>query len=121
MTTEEQKPKRLTVDDPIDASTLASFSSLEAAKYDVALQLLEIEQDKVKLLAAAHRIDEQRQRTFERVLMERGLPPTSRVEVDGKTGKIKVLAPVGSGVPAESTEPHSVPASATEPTSPSAS
>jgi hypothetical protein len=88
--------KKLTVDDPVDADTLAQFNKLEATRYELASQLLELEQDRVRLLSAAHRVDEQRQRTFERVLVDRGLPPNAQVEVDSNTGRLKVLTPTKS-------------------------
>jgi len=84
--------KKLTADDPIDLETLGQFNKLEAARYEIGSQLLTLEQEKVRLLSAAHRVDEQRQRTFERVLVERGLAPTTQVEVDSTTGQLKLLA-----------------------------
>lgn len=85
--------KKLTIDDPVDADTLAQFNKLESARYEIGSQLLELEQERVRLLSAAHRVDEQRQRTFERVLVDRGLPPNAQVEVDSNTGRLKLLKP----------------------------
>ena len=84
--------KKLTVDDPVDLETLNQFNKLEAARYEIGNQLLSIEQERVRLLSAAHRVDEQRQRTFERVLVERGLAPSTQVEVDSTTGQLKLVA-----------------------------
>jgi hypothetical protein len=58
---------------------------------DVAERFLTLEQEKVKLLAAARRIDEEVQRVFEGLLLERGLSPDATVEIDGVTGSLKVL------------------------------
>jgi hypothetical protein len=85
--------KKLTPLDPVDTATLSDFNRLEGARYELAVQLLDLEQDKVRLLAASHKIDEQRKRTFERILMERGLPPDTQVQVDSTTGMLKVLTP----------------------------
>jgi len=89
----EQAPaQRLTMEDPIDKETLAVFNRLEGAKYEIGLQLLELEQERVRLLASAHQVDTQRQRTFEKVLLERGLRPDAFVEVDAATGRLRVLS-----------------------------
>ncbi len=86
----DETTRKLTLDDPVDAETLAQFNKLETARYEIGSQLLDLEQDRVRLLAAAHRVDEQRQRTFERILLERGLPPNTQVVVDSQTGRLQV-------------------------------
>jgi hypothetical protein len=89
------EPRKLTAIDPVDPETLATFNKLEEVKHDIAIKLLELEQDKVRLLATAHRVDEQVQRTFERVLVDRGLPPSTQVDIDSKSGQLTVRkAPV---------------------------
>ena len=84
---------KLTPNDPVDASTRKRLEDLSAARYDVADKLLELEQEKVKLLVAANRIDEERNRTFEKILMDRGLAPTTPIEIEAQTGVIRVLRP----------------------------
>jgi len=90
--TEETKTPKLTLNDPIASETLERFTKLGEAQHNLALQLLRLEQNKIRLLAAAHQLDEQEQRLFEKVLVERGLPPTAQVEIDTKTGILRVLS-----------------------------
>lgn len=85
--------EKKTVQDPVDPDTLQRFSALDSARYEIGDQLLDLEQERIKLLAAAHQIDSQKKRLFERVLVERGLDPTARVSIDFKTGEISVLQP----------------------------
>jgi hypothetical protein len=51
-------------------------------------RLLDIEMDKVRVLASAQRIDNEKIRIFESVLLERGLPPNTVVEINAETGAI---------------------------------
>jgi len=81
----------LTSSDPVQADVLANFSELDSARYELGFRLLEIEQERVRILAAAHQVDQQRQRLFEQVLIERGLAPGTPISIDDKTGVIKVL------------------------------
>jgi hypothetical protein len=90
---------KLTPNDPVDAQTRKKLEELGAARYDVADKLLELEQEKVKILVAANRLDEERSRTFEKILMDRGLAPNTPVEIEAQTGNLRVLRPVG--VPSE--------------------
>ena len=95
---DETTKLKLTPDDPIDAESMQHFNRLEGARYELGGQLLNIEQERVRLLAAAHTVDTQRQRLFEKVLMERGLPPTTQVEIDSTNGKLRVLIPPAAAV-----------------------
>lgn len=85
--------KRLTVEDPIDPVILNRFGEMEGARMRLGAQLLEIEAEKVKIMVAARQIDVERQRLFEKVLSDRGVAPSTPVEIDSVTGKIRVLAP----------------------------
>lgn len=91
-----EESKRLTPNDPIDVETLARISELESTRARLGLQLLDIEDDKVKILVSSRRIDEEKQRIFEKALMERGLPPNTPVEINANTGLIHVLGTKGS-------------------------
>lgn len=84
------KAVKLTVNDPVSLESLKEFNQLEAARHDIALRLLELEQERVRLLAAAHQVGKQHERLFEKVLVDRGLPPTTPVDIDSTTGQIKV-------------------------------
>lgn len=83
--------KKLTPSDPVDSATRKRMEELAAARYEFGERLLEIEQEKVKLLVAANRVDEERGRLFEKVLMDRGLSPNTPIEIEAQTGNIRVL------------------------------
>jgi hypothetical protein len=84
-----QTEKRvLTSDDPVDAETLEHFRKLQEARQRFADSLLSLEQEKIQLLAAVKKLDDQRNRLFESCLVERGLAPDTQVEIDARTGKI---------------------------------
>lgn len=82
---------KLTPNDPVDVETRRKLEELAAARYECGDRLLELEQDKVKLLVAVNRVDEERARIFEKILMERGLPLNTPVEIEAQTGAIKIL------------------------------
>lgn len=89
--TPADKPTKLTPNDPVSPEALERLNELERGQYQIALRLLQLEEDKVKLLAASHQVNQQRQRMFEQVLMERGMPPQSQVEIDSDSGKITLF------------------------------
>jgi hypothetical protein len=85
--------KRLTIQDPVDPDTMQQFTALDSARYEIGSNLLDLEQERIKLLAAAHQVDAQKKRMFERVLTERGLPSDTKVSIDFKTGAMTLLSP----------------------------
>lgn len=88
-----EETQKLTVNDPVDTETRKRLEELGGARYEVADKLLEMEQEKIKLLVAANRLDEERSRTFEKILMDRGLAPTTPIEIEAQTGNLRVLHP----------------------------
>lgn len=85
--------KKLTANDPVEPDTRKRLEELAGARFDVAERLLDLEQEKVKLLVAANRLDEERNRVFEKILMDRGMAPTTPIEIEAQTGNIRVLRP----------------------------
>lgn len=86
--------KKLSPSDPVDKVTRDKLDDLGGARLDIAEQLLDMDMKRVQLLVSVQRLDEERNKLFERVLMERGLPPNTAVQIDVQTGIIKVLRPV---------------------------
>jgi hypothetical protein len=84
-----QEKRPLTIEDPVDAETLEQFRELQEHRQRFADSLLSLEQEKIQLLAGVKKIDDHRNRLFEGCLVERGLPPNTKVEIDARTGKIK--------------------------------
>ena len=90
-TESEKKPQTLTPNDPVDAATLKRIGEIQTRRFQLGDMLLDLEQEKVKILVEGRRLDEERQRLFAHVLTSRGLQPTVPVEVDPETGKITLL------------------------------
>jgi hypothetical protein len=87
----ESEQKRLTIDDPVDAETRSRFTVLEDSRLRIGEHLLNLELERVKLIRAASAIDTERQKVFERVLIERGLSPSQPFSIDSETGQIKPI------------------------------
>ena len=85
--------RRLSIDDPIEPAILQKFADLENARMRLGTQLLDLEAEKVKIMIASRQVDVERQRTFEKVLTDRGVAPSTPVEIDAGTGKIRLLTP----------------------------
>ena len=88
MSTESESAPQLTLNDPVDKATLARLEQLNQARLQIAEQLLELENEKVRLLVAARPIEQERMETFSKILKERNLPIDFGIVVDGATGKI---------------------------------
>lgn len=78
----------LTINDPVPAETLQHLKQLQGARAELADQLADLEQGKVRILRNLNMIDNEKQRLFDNVLLSRGLPPGTQVSIDANTGKI---------------------------------
>jgi len=85
--------RRLTFDDPVSKEVLSQFQDLTSARIDLAERVVEMEQQKIFALAAIKRVDEQKSRLWEAILMERGIDPKASIQVDSDTGKLFRQAP----------------------------
>jgi hypothetical protein len=83
--------KRLTLDDPVSPETLSYFQKIMDARAQLGLELLNLEERKITILASNKKLNEQHYRLFQGLLMERGLPPNTQAEVDAHTGKLVVV------------------------------
>ena len=91
--TEAAAPERqLTLEDPVDADTLKQIEEVHNSRMMVAEQFLECEQEKMRLLAVAHRLDQQRNAIYEKLMLDRGIANHEQVEIDASTGKIALLS-----------------------------
>ncbi len=88
------QPQRATLEDPVGQDVLAKLGELEQTEMSAAMQLMTIEQEKVKLLAVGRRVDDERRRIFEKLLMERGLSPNTPATIDSTTGRITLVRPL---------------------------
>lgn len=89
---------KLSIEDPIEPATLDQFKKIMLARQQAAERLLDLEQEKIRILRVAASLDQERQKLFETILTSRGLPPNFPVEVDANTGKIQ---PIAEAMPAQ--------------------
>ena len=68
-------PKKLTLEDPVDPETLKKLAELRDARLRIADQLLDLENDRVRMMVAVRQLDGEKNRVFEKILVDRGLPP----------------------------------------------
>lgn len=93
MSTESNPKVRLTVNDPVDKDTLARFAELERVYDNACRELMELKRHEVTLVATTSRVDAERTRLFEKVLIDRGLAPNTKIEIEGETGKLLIHTP----------------------------
>lgn len=86
-----EAPKKLTPNDPIGKEALDKLAELESAEINTALNLKALRQEEIKLLAADRRIEDERQKLFQKILMDRGLAPNTPAQIDPATGKIILM------------------------------
>ena len=88
-----ESEKKLTLNDPVDPETLRRLETVHSTRQQIAMQLLEMEEERVRLLVAARPLRDERNRIFEKILIERGLPPTLAIDIDLETGRLFPTAP----------------------------
>lgn len=88
----EAADRQLTLEDPVDTDTLRQIEEVHNSRMMVAEQFLECEQDKMRLLSVAHRLDQQRNAIYEKLMLDRGIANDEKVEIDAATGKIALLS-----------------------------
>lgn len=91
MSNENEAQKRLTLEDPVDPAILTQLEMLHGHWMDLAERNTRLDQEKIQILAALKRIDDERHRIFESIQVERGISPARRVTIDPKSRIIKVL------------------------------
>lgn len=90
-TTEAEKPKTVPVETPVPKESLGRLRDLEVTRTRLGHQLIDLENEKISILATARRIDDERNKLFQVLLMERGLPPNTPASIDPETGVLTVL------------------------------
>jgi hypothetical protein len=87
----DEKPKKLTLEDPVSPETLHQLRQIHDARLHLCERAVDLDQEKIQVLAAIKRLDDQKHRVFEGILVERGLPPQTQTEIDGRTGKLRLI------------------------------
>lgn len=85
--------------DPVSPDDLSRLAELDKTKTALALRLLDLENDKIRIMAASRRIEDEWGGLFRRFVEERGLDPQTRIEVNYKTGAVSVQTVEGPSPP----------------------
>ena len=97
---------RLTVNDPVSPDVLAEIKQIDMVKAGMAERNMALDQEKVTLLAARRRIDNQHSEIFNKILVERGLPSDTTIQVDLNTGRIQLVTEDLGAPPAQPEQPQ---------------
>lgn len=82
--------------EPVGAEDLARLRELSAARDNLAHKLLSLELEKIPILAAGRRVDEEHDGVLRRIMSERGIPISSTVNINPQTGEVVVVPPSSS-------------------------
>lgn len=85
--------KRLTLNDPVSKEEREYLQQLDMTKLGFAQKLLALELEKVNLIAASRRIENQTKEVFQKILVNRGQSADLVVDIDIDTGVISVQNP----------------------------
>jgi|SRR5688572_33386738 len=86
--------------EPASAEDLARLRELSIARDNVAHKLLSLELEKIPILAAGRRIDEEHDALIRRIMADRGIPPTSSISISPQSGEVVVTrGPEGEAQP----------------------
>ncbi len=99
------EPQRLTIDDPIAQEALQQLSALHNARVELSERNASLDLEKIGVLAALRRLDEQKQQLFQSLLVERGLAPDTEVTINPRTGKVQLLRRKPDGTPEVASTP----------------
>jgi hypothetical protein len=85
--------RTLTVNDPVDQDTLDRFAQLDMSANQVCRRVGDMELERVRLVRALATLDSERSKLFEKILMDRGLAPTTVIHINPQTGEITMDSP----------------------------
>jgi hypothetical protein len=80
--------------EPVAVEDLARLRELAGARDNVAHKLLSLELEKISILAAGRRVDEEHDVLLRRIMTDRSIPLTSTVDINPRTGEIIVESAV---------------------------
>ena len=87
----QQETPQVTADTPVSQEELQRLDLLGRARNDAANELADLELAKVNVLRAIRDLDTERTRLYNQILATRGIDPNTKIQIDGRTGAIRVL------------------------------
>lgn len=79
----------------VNAEDLARLRELNIARNSIAARLLELEIEKITILAAGKRVCEEEHSMFRRLASERGIAETTVMDINPRTGEVITLSAEG--------------------------
>lgn len=76
--------------DPVGVEDLARLRELSMARDNIAHKLLSLELEKIAILAAGRRVDEEHDALLRRIMTDRGIAPSDAIDINPRTGEIAV-------------------------------
>lgn len=99
MASESDKNPKLTLNDPVDPALLKRIGEIQSRRFQLGDMLIDLEQEKVKIIVESRKLDDERSRHFATILSARGLTPDMPIEIDSETGKITLFKANGTAPP----------------------
>jgi hypothetical protein len=88
--------------EPVGVEDRTRLRELSIAKSSIASRLLDLELEKISVLAAGRRINEEQHILFRRLASERGIAETTIMDINPRTGEVVTLSDDAEGKRGES-------------------
>lgn len=85
-------PQPVGLETPVAQEVMDRLGELQEKRFQLGNAMIDLELEKVKVMAMARQLDGEVHKLFEVELIKRGLPPQSAVEINPTTRLIKVLS-----------------------------
>lgn len=76
--------------EPVGVEDLARFRELSMARDNIAHRLLSLELERIPILAAGRRVDEEHDVLLRRIMTDRGIGLSERIDINPRTGEVVV-------------------------------
>lgn len=86
----QEQPKTLTVNDPVEKEVVQQLAEMERARMQLVDRNAYLDLEKDRTLGALRGLESQHRKIYEKILLTRGLDPTTVVQID-EDGKIEVM------------------------------
>jgi hypothetical protein len=86
----QEQPRTLTVNDPVEKEVVQQLAEMERARMQLVDRNAYLDLEKDRTLGALRGLEAQHRKIYEKILLTRGLDPTTVVQID-EDGKIEVM------------------------------
>ncbi len=89
----------MTLKDPVSQEERDLINKLDVAKAGIAEKNLQLDLEKVNLVAATRRIEAQYQEIFKKILIDRGLSIDTLIQIDLNSGQLRIVPGASKAAP----------------------